>query len=61
MGVERELLTAAEMDAMTPDERATAVRERIATDLDEIPDGFRARIERTGQRLATELGSTSGR
>jgi hypothetical protein len=61
MGVERDLLTAAEMDAMTPDERAAAVRERIATDLDEVPEGFRVRIEQTGQRLAAELGSTSGR
>lgn len=61
MGVERELLTAAEMDTMTPDERAAAVRERIAPDLDELPEGFRTRIEQTAQRLATELGSTSDR
>ncbi len=61
MGVERELLTAAEMDAMTPDERAAAVRERIVANLDEVPDSFRARIEQTGQRLAAELGSTSDR
>ena len=61
MGVERELLTAAEMDAMTPDERAAAVRERIATDLDGVPEGFRTRVEQTGQRLAAELGSTSDR
>jgi hypothetical protein len=51
----REVLTTAELDAMTPDERAHALDERRVTDLDDLPSAFRARVEKTGQRLASEL------
>ncbi|MCP3854600.1 MAG: hypothetical protein GY745_13780 [Actinomycetia bacterium] len=47
------VLTAEELDAMTPDERAQAFNERIVTDLDELPAKFRDRVIGTGQRLAT--------
>lgn len=49
-----DLITAAALDAMSPDERATAVRERIVTDLDELPTEFRQRVVTTAERLARQ-------
>ena len=46
------LITAEELDAMSPDERARVVREHIVTDLDQLPDDFRRRVETTAGRLA---------
>jgi hypothetical protein len=54
MAEKPELITAAALDAMSPDERAAAVKERIVTDLDELPDEFRRRVVATGERLARE-------
>jgi hypothetical protein len=51
---DRRLLTAPELDAMTPDQRAAAVGERIVTNLDELPAEFRQRVLDTGARLAAE-------
>ena len=48
------LLTAPELDAMTPDQRAAAVGERIVTNLDELPAEFRQRVVDTGARLGAE-------
>ena len=38
------LLTAADLDEMTPDERAAAFRDRIVTDWDDVPEHVRAKI-----------------
>ena len=48
-------ITAEELDAMSPDERARVVREHIVTDLDQLPEGFRRRVETTAARLAEQL------
>ena len=50
----RRLVTAEQLDAMSPNERAAALAEHIVMDLDELPEGFRERVVATGQRLATE-------
>lgn len=48
------VITAEELDAMSPDERARVVREHIVTDLGQLPDGFRRRVETTATRLAEQ-------
>ncbi|MCA1697253.1 MAG: hypothetical protein LC749_22465 [Actinobacteria bacterium] len=53
------VITAAQLDAMSPDERARVVREHIVTDLDELPEGFRRRVETTAARLAEQLRTAS--
>jgi hypothetical protein len=57
---ERKLITATELEEMTPDERAAVVNERILTDLDELPPEFRARVMATAQKLAAERAQTMG-
>lgn len=59
MSPDRKLLTAPDLDAMSPDERAAALSERIVTDLANLPDGFRQRVLETGTRLAAERRSNS--
>lgn len=54
MDSEHPFLSAEDLDAMTPDERLAAFRERIITDPEDIPAGFRDRIHQTGRRLAEE-------
>ncbi|MEO5839158.1 MAG: hypothetical protein ABIQ73_21015 [Acidimicrobiales bacterium] len=54
MAEKPELLTAAVLDSMSPDERAAAVRAHIVTDLDELPADFRQRVVATGERIARE-------
>jgi hypothetical protein len=49
------LITAAEMDDLTPDERAAAVNERIVTDWNDVPETFRQKVIATAHRLADEL------
>ena len=56
----RKLLTAAELDQMTPDQRAAAFRERLVKDLDELPADFRQRVEETARRLVDQLPPRSG-
>lgn len=46
------VISAEELDRMSPDERARVVREHIVTDLDLLPKGFRQRVEATARRLA---------
>jgi hypothetical protein len=48
------ILTAEELDAMTPDQRAKAFRDRIVTDPDELPEEFRDRVFETAKRLGAE-------
>lgn len=54
VSADRKLVTAAELDAMSPDERAAVISERIVTDLDELSPEFRDRVLATGRRLAVE-------
>ncbi len=49
------LITAQELDAMSPDERARVVREHVVTDLNQLPDDFRRRVETTAGRLVEQL------
>jgi hypothetical protein len=60
MAESRKLLTAAELDQMTPDQRAAAVREHVVTDLDELPASFRRRVEETAGRLSDQLQPRPG-
>ena len=53
------LITAEELDAMSPDERARVVREHVVTDLDQLPDDFRRRVETTAGRLAEQRRPTT--
>lgn len=48
------LITAAEMDEMTPNERDAAVRARIVTDLDDLPPHFRDQINASALRHGAE-------
>ncbi len=50
----RRLVTAEQLDAMSPNERAAVLADHIVMDLDELPEGFRERVVATGKRLATE-------
>lgn len=57
MTAKRKILSAEQLDAMTPDQRAAAFDERIVDDLDELPEEFRNRIMETGRRLGEQLRS----
>ena len=48
--------TAAEMEAMTPDERARIVAEGFRDSLDDLDPEFRARVEAKSRRIVNELG-----
>ncbi len=48
------VITAQELDAMSPGERARVVREHVVPDLDQLPDDFRRRVEATAGRLAEQ-------
>lgn len=48
--------TAAEMELMSPDERARLVRSGMLSSLDALEPGFRARVEEKSRRLAEEYG-----
>lgn len=54
MASKPELLTAAQLDAMTPNERMAAFEQRVVTDLDALPDEFRDRVVATAERLGQE-------
>jgi hypothetical protein len=49
-----ELLTAAQLDAMTPNERMAAFEQRVVNDLDGLPEEFRNRVVATAERLGQE-------
>ncbi len=53
------ILSAEQLDAMSPDQRAAAFDERIVHDLDELPTAFRNRIMETGRRLGQDLRPTA--
>lgn len=52
---DREVITADDLDRMTPDQRAAAVRASIVTDWDQVPAEFRARVEATAATLAGQV------
>lgn len=54
----RDVLTAAELDELSPSERAEAVREGVIEDLDQIPEGFRRRVAATARRLSADLNQS---
>ncbi|MGN6694010.1 MAG: hypothetical protein ACTHN0_07520 [Aquihabitans sp.] len=54
MAEERKVTTAAELEAMTPEERRLHFRASIVTDLDDLTPTTRAKILATGERLARE-------
>jgi hypothetical protein len=49
-----DFLTAAQLDAMTPDERMAAFEQRVVTDLEALPTEFRDRVTATAERLGRE-------
>jgi hypothetical protein len=51
----RKIITAAEMDRMTPQERADAVNAGIVRNLDDLDPAFRARVEERARDLAASL------
>jgi hypothetical protein len=55
MADNREPLTAEDLDAMTPNERAAAFEERIVRDVDELPPSFLNKVMATGRRIADQL------
>lgn len=48
--------TAAEMELMSPDERAQIVRSGMHLTLDDLDPEFSARVEATSRRIAEEHG-----
>lgn len=52
----RRFWTAAEMELMSPDERARLVRQGMRTSLDDLDPEFRARVDAKSRRLAQECG-----
>jgi hypothetical protein len=49
------IVTAEELDPLSPNERAAAVDAHIVTSIEELPERFRIRVLQTGQRLAAEI------
>ncbi|MDZ7733919.1 MAG: hypothetical protein U5R31_13395 [Acidimicrobiia bacterium] len=50
------ILSAEELEKLTPDERARLVDERSTTDLSDLDPDFRARVEEKGRLLVEERG-----
>lgn len=48
------VITAAEFDKMTPNERAACFADGIVTDWEQVPEEFRERVVATAKRLAAE-------
>ena len=55
MADSRKVVSAAEMDKMTPQERADAVDAGILHDWNEVEPSFRRRVEERAQQLAARL------
>lgn len=52
----RKVWTAAEMELMSPDERARIVAEGFQDSLDGLDPEFRARVEEKSRRIVAEYG-----
>lgn len=50
------ILTAAELERLSPDERAQLVKARSMADLSDLDPDFRSRAEATARRLLEERG-----
>lgn len=50
----RPVVTAAEMDEMTPDQRREVIRSRIVWDLSELPEEYVVRLRATAERHRAE-------
>jgi hypothetical protein len=60
MGLPTKIVTAAEMDLMTPNERAAVVEAGIVRNLDDVPEPFRSRIIAKAHEVEARLfGATS--
>jgi hypothetical protein len=51
---QRKIITAAEMDKMTPRERADAVDSSIVRSWDDVPEPFRTEVQETARRLGQQ-------
>jgi hypothetical protein len=60
VALEPELLTVADLDSMTPNERAQAVNARVVMTSSKLPPAFRASVIATAERVADELKRTTG-
>ena len=60
MNTDRELVTAAQLDAMSPNQRAATVAEHIVTGLAELSPAFRDQVLATGRRLVAERTQAAG-
>ena len=56
---ERKFISAADMDRMTPNERAEAVNASICHSWDEVPEPFRTQVLETARELAQRFGHES--
>lgn len=52
MPEQEKLVTAEELDGMTPDQRAAIVRSSIVTDWEDVPVEFRRTVEATAAQVA---------
>ena len=48
------VVTASQMEDLTPNERHQLVNDRVVTDLSQLPEGFRERVLAKGRRLLAE-------
>lgn len=54
MADDRSTVTAAQLEAMTPEQRRQHFEASVVTDLDELPAPYRARVLATAERLYQE-------
>lgn len=57
MPEERKIITAAEMDKMTPQQRADAVDAATVTSWDDVPEPFRSHVLAEAKELGARLRS----
>ena len=57
MSASRKIITAAEMDAMTPQQRADAIDAGLVLDWADVPEDFRAHVQRRVKLLDEQLHS----
>jgi hypothetical protein len=55
MAERRRLITAADMDRMSPQERADAIDASLVTDWDDVPEPFRSEVLATARDLGRRL------
>jgi hypothetical protein len=53
---DRPVLSATELEQLSPNERASLVDERSRGDLSDLDPDFRAKVEETGRRLVEKRG-----